>query len=163
MKFSSFILIVLLRLSLDAQSHLCTLHLEPTFNNRKISLNTPCQLDSDQIIFTKIKFYISKIVWMYEQTFVCSPDSKYHLVDLEDPKSLIITATCPDKKLFNRLKFDIGVDSATNVSGVSGNDLDPIHGMYWTWQSGYINIKIEGTSTRCITRNRQFEFHVIIS
>ncbi|MFT4599180.1 MAG: hypothetical protein ACI9WM_001432, partial [Arenicella sp.] len=24
-------------------------------------------------------------------------------------------------------------------------DLDPIHGMYWTWQSGYINTKIEGS------------------
>ena len=37
-----------------------------------------------------------------------------------------------------------GVDSALNFQGVHGGDLDPIHGMYWTWQTGYIHCKIEG-------------------
>lgn len=38
----------------------------------------------------------------------------------------------------------LGVDSALNYDGVHGGDLDPIHGMYWTWQTGYIHCKIEG-------------------
>ena len=32
--------------------------------------------------------------------------------------------------------------------------------MYWAWQSGYINMKIEGKSNSCKTRKNQFHFHV---
>jgi len=32
--------------------------------------------------------------------------------------------------------------------------------MYWTWQSGYINIKLEGRSNKCLTRNNAFTFHL---
>lgn len=56
--------------------------------------------------------------------------------------------------------FHIGIDSATNVSGAMGGDLDPTKGMYWAWQSGYINVKIEGTSSVCNTRNHEFQFHL---
>jgi len=32
--------------------------------------------------------------------------------------------------------------------------------MYWAWQSGYINMKIEGKSHSCKTRKNQFQFHI---
>lgn len=53
----------------------------------------------------------------------------------------------------------MGIDSTTNVSG-AGGDLDPTKGMYWTWQSGYINFKLEGKSNLCKTRNNEFQFHI---
>jgi hypothetical protein len=58
------------------------------------------------------------------------------------------------------LEFSIGIDSLTNVSGAMGDALDPVNGMYWAWQSGYINFKIEGKSKICKTRNNVFQFHV---
>jgi hypothetical protein len=41
-----------------------------------------------------------------------------------------------------------------------GDDLDPVNGMYWAWQSGYINFKLEGKSKICNTRNNVFQFHI---
>jgi hypothetical protein len=32
--------------------------------------------------------------------------------------------------------------------------------MYWTWQSGYINFKLEGVSNQCPTRENKFQLHV---
>ena len=39
-------------------------------------------------------------------------------------------------------------------------DLDPTKGMYWAWQSGYINMKMEGKSSSCKTRKNEFQFHI---
>ena len=41
-----------------------------------------------------------------------------------------------------------------------GGDLDPTKGMYWTWQNGYINFKIEGKSNLSIAKNKEFVFHL---
>ena len=41
-----------------------------------------------------------------------------------------------------------------------GGDLDPTLGMFWTWQSGYINTKIEGFCSRSPTRNHEFQLHL---
>ena len=32
--------------------------------------------------------------------------------------------------------------------------------MYWAWNSGYINFKLEGTSDKCNTRKNEFQFHL---
>jgi hypothetical protein len=64
----------------------------------------------------------------------------YRLLDAEHPERMVVhVPSLTDHML-------LGVDSATNVSGAFGGDLDPTNGMYWTWQSGYINVKVEGRS-----------------
>ena len=48
----------------------------------------------------------------------------------------------------------------TNVSGALGGALDPTQGMYWTWQSGYINLKLEGDFTQSMNAKNDFVFHL---
>ena len=38
--------------------------------------------------------------------------------------------------------------------------LDPINGMYWTWQSGYINCKLEGKFIFASRTELKFEYHL---
>ena len=58
------------------------------------------------------------------------------------------------------MEFNIGVDSLTNLAGVLTGDLDPVFAMYWAWNSGYINAKLEGVSNQCSTPQNRFEYHI---
>jgi hypothetical protein len=44
--------------------------------------------------------------------------------------------------------FLVGIDSLIQSAGALGGDLDPVHGMYWTWQSGYIHVKVETRTSK---------------
>lgn len=43
--------------------------------------------------------------------------------------------------------FSVGIDSLIQTAGAMGGDLDPVNGMYWTWQSGYIHVKVEAQTS----------------
>ncbi len=107
-----------------------------------------------------LRFYISNIRLLKKGEVVFSEKESFHLLDATVPKSLHIAINKNSDIAFDAVKFDLGIDSTTNVSGVMGGDLDPTKGMYWTWQSGYINFKLEGTHPDCNTRNKEFQFHL---
>ncbi len=54
----------------------------------------------------------------------------------------------------------IGIDSSMQVSGVYEGSLDPGKGMYWTWQAGYIHIKLEGKRQNASGRWIPFRYHL---
>lgn len=86
------------------------------------------------------------------------PADKYYLVDFADSASTVINiAVLP--YTYNRIAFTIGVDSAQNVSGAQTDALDPAKGMFWTWNTGYIMAKLEGTSPSS-SQAGKFEYHI---
>jgi hypothetical protein len=84
----------------------------------------------------------------------------YRLIDASDTTTLSVALQIPPHITFDSLSFTLGIDSATNVSGVMGGDLDPTKGMYWTWQSGYINMKVEGKTPLSTARLHEFQLHI---
>lgn len=112
---------------------------------------------NDSVSLSTCKFYIIDIVLLDGSKVVGEPELKYILIDLSDSSSLNIPFVY--KGHFNGIRFTLGVDSATNMSGPKAGALDPVNGMYWTWQSGYINAKIEGNRTGCDT-TREFLYHI---
>ncbi|MEK8179936.1 MbnP family protein [Flavobacterium buctense] len=114
----------------------------------------------DTVSITTFKCYISDIEVQYADKTVFKEKNSHHLLDVENPNSLQIPITEANDKLISKVVFNIGIDSITNTSGALAGDLDPTKGMYWAWQSGYINMKLEGTSQSCKTRKNQFQFHL---
>ena len=96
----------------------------------------------DTITLTQLRF----IVGAYGDAGAASPD-QWHLFDLAAPTPFIVSE--PVLSPAKTLQLLLGVDSLTNTRGAQGGALDPTNGMYWAWQSGYINVKLEGMSTRC--------------
>jgi hypothetical protein len=105
-----------------------------------------------------LRFYISSVS-LYKNEECLFTDEAFHLVDAEISNSLSWTLSPPSFD-FTHIQFNIGVDSLTNATGVQGGDLDPMHGMYWAWQSGYINFKLEGTSPKFPARKNRFQYHI---
>lgn len=116
--------------------------------------------DSDSIQFENLKWYISQIEFLKDNKIIWKENQSYHLIDAGNPESCQLGFAMPSSNEFNQIRFFLGIDSITNTSGALGGDLDPTRGMYWTWQSGYINFKMEGKSNLCPTRNHEFQFHL---
>ncbi len=93
-----------------------------------------------------VKYYLSNFSVVYSDGSERKIDDTYFLVDQANVGSRNFSLQIPAGNV-QSLKFWIGVDSARNVSGVQTGALDPVYGMFWTWNSGYIFAKLEGRST----------------
>ncbi len=137
------------------------LHFHLEFN--KLPLETGKQYISakkDSLTIETFKCYISDIRIGYSDNTASVEEDSYHLLDLQDASSFYIPIAYKSDKMISQIRFKIGIDSLTNTSGALGGALDPLNGMYWAWQSGYINTKIEGESSSCKTRRNEFQFHI---
>jgi hypothetical protein len=114
----------------------------------------------DSVTISTFKCYISGIEIYYSDKTVFKQQNSFHLLDIENPISMQIPVTKSSDKIISKVVFNIGIDSENNTSGALGGVLDPVKGMYWAWQSGYINMKIEGKSSICATRKNEFQFHI---
>jgi hypothetical protein len=142
-----------------ADSLSANFHLE--FNKLPLELNKKyVSANKDTLTIETFRCYISNIQIQYKDNSVFIQKNSYHLLDFENPKSFQIPITKTSDKLISKITFNIGIDSTTNNSGALTGDLDPVKGMYWAWQSGYINMKIEGKSLSCKTRKNEFQFHI---
>lgn len=136
------------------------LHLNLKFANELVELNKTYVSNNDSLQISQLRFYISGIEIEYNDQTLFKQKNSFHLIDIENPNSLQIPITENQNKIVKKLSFAIGIDSITNVAGALGGDLDATKGMYWAWQSGYINMKIEGKSNSCKTRKNEFQFHI---
>lgn len=107
-----------------------------------------------------LKFYISGVRLLQNGDVVIEEPNSFHLVDASIDKPFVLAIENEQDVGFDELKFNLGIDSASSVLGAMGGDLDPTKGMYWTWQSGYVNFKLEGKSNLCKTNDNKFEFHL---
>ncbi len=129
----------------------------PLFNEEPIELGKSYKIPTqeDSVTFQAIKFYISDIELFRGNKKSKSLKKNHYLFDLEKLESMSIEI--PLKAKVSQLQFILGVDSTTQYSSSMHDDLDPIYGMYWTWQSGYINIKIEAKSQ---ISGKEYTYHI---
>lgn len=142
-------------LALNAQDKARVLRFAPCFGDHALRLNTDEILSNGTTVrIATFRFYAGVPVMNGDGQANLLP-YEYHMVDAEDTASWSVSMPRSDPPYFL-----LGVDSLTNVSGAFGGDLDPIKGMYWAWNSGYINLKLEGTSPASPYPSREFELHL---
>ena len=82
--------------------------------------------------------------------------NSYYLVDATNAASLNIDLEDVPNGDYTKVNFMIGVDSTRNVSGAQEGALDVANGMFWSWNMGYIFMKMEGTVQDSI----DFRYHI---
>lgn len=158
----ALLLFILFFLSSFGQNRDITLQIKPAFNKKELVLEKEKYVTEagDTLQVDLLRFYISAIEITFDNDAVFFEKNSYHLVDASVKKSLGIQVKNVPPGIIKTVNFNIGVDSTACVSGALEGDLDPVNGMYWAWNSGYINAKLEGRSNSCKTLHHVFEFHI---
>ena len=137
------------------------LKITPLFNNQSITENTWfVSSQKDSIQFTKLKFYFTDFQVKSIKGEINTIDHSNYLIDIFQPETLEILLSTVSFSNGDELSFNLGVSSEMNTTGAHSGALDPSNGMFWSWQSGYINFKIEGISPSSKTRQNKFQFHI---
>lgn len=159
-KFSLFFLFFTLFFWAQSKPSYASLEVVFQFKNKKVEKGNPCITSKgDTLTFEKLKFYIAEIEFIDANENSITLVEYPQLIDWDQPETLKIDfTTVPMQE--GQLQFTLGVPYDYNVNGVFDGDLDPIHGMYWAWQSGFIFIKIEGASKAIQTFKHKFQYHL---
>lgn len=104
---------------------------------------TSDSLRNNQFQLTHLSFYIGHVELLNDNKSVAQL-SDYYLIDLTDSTKNKLNFPLTPDLVFNRMRFQIGIDSSVIENGVMSGDLDPMNGHFWSWQSGYIHFKLEG-------------------
>ena len=137
-----------------------SIHFQPTLQKQSVQLDRIYHFDDAEISFNMLKFYIGKIQFLKNEKPITEVYDTFHLIDFSDSLSRNVVIKTPENLEFDKIQFQLGVDSLTHEAGVMGGDLDPIKGMYWAWNTGYINFKLEGKSPLCENRHESFQYHL---
>lgn len=143
------------------------------FDNRigeeDLELNTDYTNASGETFrIAKLNYYISNIRLRRSSgdDFVVPQDSSYFLIMEDDAESQMVAINGIPAGDYNEVTFTIGVDSLRSTMDVSkrAGVLNPAQGhdgMYWTWNSGYIFFKMEGTSPAApADQENKFYYHI---
>jgi hypothetical protein len=157
-----FVLIPIFLFSQKTTSNV-TLELNHFVGDKKLVLDDSTYFNSLNQSFTisKFKYYIGQLKFnRIDGTSYSIAD--YYLVSEDEEKKAsksISLNTIPEGE-YQSIEFILGVDSARNCSGAQSGALDPINAMFWTWNTGYIFLKLEGKSKFSTAPGTILEYHI---
>ncbi len=157
MKVAFHLFLVFLFFSLRCNGQLTII---PSWNMNPLELQRVyLNKNNDSISFSTLKIYLSDFRFIEKNSGNTINIDTLIFYDLADSSTHTFFN---DLNLtnFESLAFTLGLDSTKNVSGELENAYDPLLGMYWAWNTGYVNLKLVGKSNLILTKTHDFEFHL---
>jgi hypothetical protein len=137
-----------------------TLFFHHRIGNTELTLgDTVKNILGDNIVIERFRYYVSNFSITDNKGNTTKLPVEYFLVDEENAPSKQIELMIPDQPV-SQINFILGVDSIRNVSGIQTGALDPLKGMFWTWNSGYIMAKLEGSAETVASSGHRFTYHI---
>jgi hypothetical protein len=113
----------------------------------------------DSFTVSRFNYYISNIALVSSSSYFPQPESYFVM---RHPAQRNIDVTSVHSQTYIAVEFIIGVDSARNCSGAQTGGLDPAvnKDMYWSWNTGYIFLKLEGKAPTSPAATKALTYHV---
>lgn len=135
-----------------------TLMFNPTFGAQAFELSPKSYVTaaSDTIRITQLTYYVSNV------TLTTSAGNKINLGNYElishipGQQAMVLLDSIPAGR-YTSVSYMIGVDSLANSTGVHTGALDPSNGLYWTWSTGYVFLRLKGRFT---SQNTAYSFDI---
>jgi len=124
-----------------------TVHFRAYIHGEPLQLNKKYRNPFGEVFeISRFRFYAGRIAPVYaDSNLKINIRNTYHLIDFSDSASTVIVIPAA-AGLCDGIQFLLGVDSLDQSRGAQTGALDPVRGMFWTWNSGYQSFKIEGYS-----------------
>jgi hypothetical protein len=135
---------------------------ENVVNNNALVLNTQDYTNAlgEKFNVSTFKYYISNIELIKADGNIYKIPENYFLIDQSIESTLKRGISDVPAGDYTNISFTIGVDSVRNFSGAQTDALAPENGMFWTWNSGYIFVKMEGSSPASSRADKKLLFHI---
>jgi len=119
-------------------------------NGGTLNLNNQWLVNAhgDSFTVSKFNYYISNIAITGPNGAKYIETESYHLLQATDLSSMTFDLSDVPAATYDSITFLVGVDPDRNTAGAQTGALDPLNGMFWDWNSGYIMLKLEGTCPR---------------
>ena len=148
-----------------------TIEFDNVVGDRNLVLNGPASTNArgESFVITKFNYFISNIKLLRSDgsSYVVPQDSSYFLIMEDKKESQFVRLKNVPVGEYSGVEFMVGVDSLRSTSPIEKRKgvLDPggsmmEDGMYWLWNSGYIFVKLEGTSPVGNPVNDKFYYHI---
>ena len=147
-----------------------TLHFDNVVGTADLQLNTSntpyTNSKSEAYKITWLTYYVSNIKLkksdgtIYTDLVKSDGSAGYYLIDETDEASQDVTLENIPAGDYTGLTFSIGVDATQVDQGAQTGPLDPARGLFWSWNSGYIFMAIEGVSPASTQPDNVFQYHV---
>jgi len=137
---------------------------ENYFGSQELELNTATYttMNSEQINISMFNYWITNIVFINKDGTEYKEPESYRLLRGDKTATHHFHVGDVPAGTYTGIKFIIGVDVPRNTSGAQDGALDPtVNGdMYWSWSTGYIQAKLEGTSPQSKAANNAVIYHI---
>ena len=156
------ILVVCTSFKAITKKSILILHFENYVDTKRMQLDTVTYYNSLHQAFTvsNFKYYISNILLSPTNGKEIVIPNSYYLVNQDEPDTKTVKIDGIPEGEYKSIQFTIGVDSLHSCSGAQSGALDPVHGMFWAWNTGYIFIKLEGKAPESKSSGHIYEYHI---
>lgn len=148
-----------------------TIEFDNIVGEKNLVLNGTTYVNSsgEDFVITKLAYYISniKLIRADGSSHVIPQDSSYFLIKEANKESQFVRLKNIPFGDYKSVEFMVGVDSLRNTMPIEKltGVLDPggsmaEDGMYWAWNSGFIFLKLEGSSSKATSANGKFYYHI---
>lgn len=138
------------------------IHINNVANGNPLALGTTTYTTANNDTFNVnlFRYFVTNVELHTAGGSIFKEVESYYLADQSKPNSLHLMIKGIPRADYSSIKFLIGVDPPRNTSGAQTGALDVYNDMYWTWNSGYIMAKLEGSSPQSGATNKKIIFHI---